>query len=139
MISNVSGAVNSASFGTTSADNMFREAGNELGKEAFLKILITQLANQDPMDPLKDKDFIAQMAQFSTLEQMTNMNKSIEQMNALTKGSAVSYIGRVIEYVDEDGISQVGEVAFVRFDKSGVILTTTDKVEIPLERVVAVG
>jgi flagellar basal-body rod modification protein FlgD len=139
MISNVSGAVNSASFGTTSADNMFREAGNELGKEAFLKILITQLANQDPMDPLKDKDFIAQMAQFSTLEQMTNMNKSIEQMNALTKGAAVSYIGRVIEYVDEDGISQVGEVAFVRFDKSGVILTTTDKVEIPLERVVAVG
>ena len=82
---------------TAAANEALRETNSDLGKDAFLKILITQLSNQDPLDPLKDKDFIAQMAQFSTLEQMTNMNKSIEQMNALTKGSAVNYIGRVVE------------------------------------------
>jgi flagellar basal-body rod modification protein FlgD len=124
---------------TAAANEALRETNSDLGKDAFLKILITQLSNQDPLDPLKDKDFIAQMAQFSTLEQMTNMNKSIEQMNALTKGSAVNYIGRVVEYEDEEGLSTFGTVAFVRFDTSGVILTTTEDIEIPLEKVVAVG
>ena len=116
-----------------------REVNSELGKDAFLKILIAQLSNQDPLDPLKDKDFIAQMAQFSTLEQMTNMNKSIEQINAITKGSAVNYLGRVVEYLDDEGLSAYGTVAYVRFDKSGVVLTTTEEIEIPLEKVVAVG
>ncbi|TDY65054.1 flagellar basal-body rod modification protein FlgD [Aminivibrio pyruvatiphilus] len=124
---------------TAAANQALRETNSELGKEAFLKILIAQLSNQDPLDPLKDKDFIAQMAQFSTLEQMTNMNKSIEQMNAVTKGSAVNYIGRVVEYLDDEGLSTYGTVAYVRFDKSGVILTTTEEIEIPLEKVVAVG
>ena len=116
-----------------------RRTQNELGKDAFLKILITQLSNQDPLDPLKDKDFIAQMAQFSTLEQMTNMNRSIEQMNAVAKGSSVNYIGRVIEYEDDDGLSAFATVAYVKFDKSGVILTTTEEKEIPLQKVLAVA
>jgi flagellar basal-body rod modification protein FlgD len=124
---------------TAAANEALRETNGELGKDAFLKILIAQLSNQDPLDPLKDKDFIAQMAQFSTLEQMTNMNKSIEQMNAITKGSAVNYIGRVVEYLDDEGLSAYGTVAYVRFDKSGVVLTTTEEIEIPLEKVVAVG
>ena len=124
---------------TGAAQEALRATNSELGKEAFLKILIAQLSNQDPLDPLKDKDFIAQMAQFSTLEQMTNMNKSIEQMNALTKGSAVNYIGRVVEYRDDDDLTAYGTVAYVRFDKSGIILTTTEELEIPLQKVVAVG
>ena len=134
-------AVNSANETnyTAAANEALRETNSELGKDAFLKILIAQLSNQDPLDPLKDKDFIAQMAQFSTLEQMTNMNKSIEQMNAITKGSAVNYIGRVVEYLDDEGLSTYGTVAYVRFDKSGVILTTTEEIDIPLEKVVAVG
>ena len=134
-------AVNSANETnyTAAASEALRETNSELGKDAFLKILIAQLSNQDPLDPLKDKDFIAQMAQFSTLEQMTNMNKSIEQMNAITKGSAVNYIGRVVEYLDDEGLSTYGTVAYVRFDTSGVILTTTEDIDIPLEKVVAVG
>ena len=60
-----------------------REAktGNDiLGKDDFLKILMVQLQNQDPMNPMEDKDFIAQMATFSSLEQMTNMTKSIDKL-----------------------------------------------------------
>ncbi|GAB1398677.1 flagellar hook assembly protein FlgD [Aminivibrio sp.] len=119
--------------------NELREVNSELGKDAFLKILIAQLSNQDPLDPLKDKDFIAQMAQFSTLEQMTNMSTSIEQMNALSRGAAVSYIGRTVEYENEDGLSEYGKIAYLRFEKGGTILVTDGEIDVPLEKVLAVA
>lgn len=55
-----------------------RVPSQELGKDEFLKILMTQLQHQDPLNPMEDRDFIAQMTQFSTLEQMMNMTKSID-------------------------------------------------------------
>lgn len=70
--------------------NQTREVSNELGKDAFLQILITQMSNQDPLSPTSDTEFIAQMAQFSSLEQMQNMNASMQsQMN-------YSYLGKEI-------------------------------------------
>ena len=44
-----------------------------MGKDAFLQLLVNQLRNQDPLNPVNDKEFLAQMAQFSTLEQMQNL------------------------------------------------------------------
>lgn len=52
---------------------------NALGQDAFLKILVTQMQHQDPMEPLKDTEFIGQMAQFTSLEQLTNLNKTMTQ------------------------------------------------------------
>lgn len=49
-----------------------------LGKDAFLQLLVAQLQNQDPLSPMEDKDFIAQMAQFSSLEQMQDLNKNMQ-------------------------------------------------------------
>lgn len=49
---------------------------NDLDKDAFLRLLTTQLANQDPLNPMEDREFIAQLAQFSSLEQMQNLNKT---------------------------------------------------------------
>jgi flagellar basal-body rod modification protein FlgD len=75
-------------------------AGGEMGKEEFLKILITQLSHQDPTQPMQDKEFISQMAQFSSLEQMTNVSAEISKVAALlTKGQAVSLLGRMVEVV----------------------------------------
>ena len=51
-----------------------RNVSGNLGKEEFLKILITQLQHQDPLSPVEDREFIAQLAQFSALEQMQNMS-----------------------------------------------------------------
>lgn len=50
---------------------------NALDKDAFLKLLTVQLSNQDPLNPMEDREFIAQLAQFSTLEQMQNLNVTI--------------------------------------------------------------
>lgn len=75
-----------------------RKASNTLDKEAFLLLLITELKNQNPLDPMDNKDFIAQLTQFSTLEQITNMTKSIQNFLTLQQGAlqaqAASLIGK---------------------------------------------
>ena len=51
---------------------------NDLDKDAFLRLLTTQLSNQDPLNPMEDREFIAQLAQFSSLEQMQTLNKTMD-------------------------------------------------------------
>ncbi len=75
-----------------------RKASNTLDKDAFLLLLITQLKNQNPMEPMDNKEFITQLTQFSTLEQITNMTKSIQNFLTLQQGAlqaqAASMIGK---------------------------------------------
>lgn len=61
-------------------------ANQNLDKEAFLQLLVTQLKNQDPLSPMDNTEFVAQLAQFSSLEQLSNMNSSL-QSNALVTQS----------------------------------------------------
>ena len=75
-----------------------RMPSQQLGKDDFLKLLITQLSNQDPTSPMEDTQFISQMAQFSSLEQMTNMNESFNKMAAMINSSqATSTLGKTVE------------------------------------------
>lgn len=68
---------------------------NAMGQDEFLKILITQLSYQDPTAPMEDKEFIAQMAQFSSLEQMTNMSDEFSKLSGtMNLNSAVGMIGK---------------------------------------------
>ena len=70
----------------------------ELGKDDFMKILITQLSHQDPTKPMEDKEFIAQMAQFSSLEQMTNMSQQFSSIaQRLNSSSAMNVLGQDVE------------------------------------------
>lgn len=59
-------------------NNTNKTQSKEMDKDAFLKLLVTQLKNQDPLNPMEDRDFIAQMAQFSSLEQMQNLNETFK-------------------------------------------------------------
>ena len=54
-----------------------------LGREAFLQLLVTQLAHQDPMQPQKDGEFIAQLAQFSSLEQLTHIQSTLTDISTV--------------------------------------------------------
>ena len=73
-----------------------------LGKDAFLQILITQLQNQDPTSPMDDREFIAQMAQFSSLEQMQNMTKAMENLLSSQQEtqlmSYTNFIGKEVKW-----------------------------------------
>ena len=88
-----------------------RTASQKLGKDDFLKLLITQLQNQDPTSPMENTEFIAQMAQFSSLEQMTNMSTEFTKLaNMLNSGEAVSLLGKSVEVASgESSISGVVE------------------------------
>lgn len=84
-----------------------------LGKDEFIKILMTQLQNQDPLNPMEDRDFIAQMATFSSLEQMMNMASSIDLLvqNQLVS-PVIQYshmIGKEVSYesIDKDGKKEI--------------------------------
>lgn len=118
-----------------------REAktGNDiLGKDDFLKILMTQLKNQDPMNPMEDKDFIAQMATFSSLEQMTNMNKSIEKLVELQSQTSLiafnQFVGKEVTWHRLNENAEPGESAVT--EGKGIVKTVQfmgDTVKIILE------
>lgn len=55
--------------------------GSDLGKDDFLRLLVTQLQNQDPVNPMDSSQFAAQLAQFNSVEQLINVNSSLESMN----------------------------------------------------------
>jgi flagellar basal-body rod modification protein FlgD len=78
--------------------------GQELGKDQFLSILITQLRHQDPLQPMQDREFIAQMAQFTSLEQLMNINTQLTAMSQ-SLGAASNLIGKQISWMfkPEDG------------------------------------
>jgi len=77
------------------------DASARLGKDDFMKILITQLTHQDPTAPMRDTEFIAQMAQFSTLEQITNMTQDFSRLaGILSTSQALGLLGRTVELFD---------------------------------------
>ncbi|SFE38932.1 flagellar hook assembly protein FlgD [Alteribacillus iranensis] len=82
-----------------------KKESNILGKDDFMKILMAQLSNQDPLNPMEDKEFVAQMAQFSTLEQMVNINDAIQHLvHTKESGSLVQHselIGKDVTWLRE--------------------------------------
>ena len=109
----------------------------ELGKDDFLKLLITQMQNQDPLNPTSDQDFIAQLAQFSSLEQMQNLNQSF----GYTMG--VSMMGKYVSaaVTDED----TGEISYVSGQveslhmTDGKIYAVVDGNDVPVEDITEVS
>ncbi|AFM20929.1 flagellar hook capping protein [Acetomicrobium mobile DSM 13181] len=116
-----------------------RQIKNNLGKDDFLNLLITQLTHQDPLDPIDDTEFIAQMAQFSTLEQITNVASSMDSLLKMARLSAESYVGKEVIYYDEDkGTYLQSSVRSAIFEDDKVYLELNDGKYVPLESVKAV-
>ncbi|MEA1961754.1 MAG: flagellar hook assembly protein FlgD [Bacillota bacterium] len=106
---------------------------NSLGKDDFLKLLVTQLKYQDPLEPMKDQEFISQMANFSSLEQMQNLNNGFEQfatkieekiLPGISLQQSTGMIGREISYTGSGG-EENGEV------RSGVVRSVMISENVP--------
>lgn len=102
---------------TTARGTKIEDSSGSLDKDAFLKILAAELTNQDPLSSNKDgTEYVAQMAQFSSLEQMANLNSSLKF------SGATSLIGKtvMINSTNDEGNYYVGEVTGVSKD-SGIV------------------
>jgi len=107
---------------STISSDTTRSTGTTLGKDDFLKLLTTQLQYQDPLNPMNDQDFIGQMAQFSSLEQMTNVADSVDQMGFADQVTqAVSLIGRTVEW-EKDGQTASSSVDSVSIQDGAIQL-----------------
>lgn len=92
----------------------------DLGKDDFLKILVAQLQNQDPTSPMDDREFISQMASFSSLEQMMNMSKSIDTLvQSQMVSPVIQYshmIGKTVEYKADDKVKSSEVISVTQED-----------------------
>jgi flagellar basal-body rod modification protein FlgD len=98
----------------------------QLGKQDFLKLLMAQLQNQNPMKPMDDTQMIAQMAQFSALEAMQTLNATLQKSsNVQTVAQTAALIGKYIQADEADGTTTMGMVTDVHFTSTeGVIAPT---------------
>ncbi|OEH85824.1 hypothetical protein BHU72_03320 [Desulfuribacillus stibiiarsenatis] len=113
-----------------------REIKKELGKDDFLKILVTQLQYQDPMQPLEDREFIAQMAQFSALEQMTKIADLQATNNSMQQFQAFQLVGKNIEGISNNSVVK-GVVTEVRM-KDGLAVLKVNGVDISMKDILSV-
>ena len=139
--SNIAGT--STTTASTSTTKAITTATNDtLGKDAFLKLLIAELSNQDPLNPMEDREFVSQMATFSSLEQMQNMNSTLETMAEANKFSAVQYIGKAVAFTkgeDAEATQVAAIVNHVWFDPNGKVVLDTTEGEVNLEDVEGVS
>ncbi|NPV53691.1 MAG: flagellar hook assembly protein FlgD [Firmicutes bacterium] len=113
-------------------------AGGELGKDEFLRLLITELRCQTVTDPTDQKEFIAQMAQFSALEQMQNLNQAFTGlMHMQLATQACSLIGHKIEAAIDNQGKVTGIVSAVTF-QNGVPMLQVDGHSIALSQVTSI-
>jgi flagellar basal-body rod modification protein FlgD len=99
-----------------------------LGKDDFLKLLVTQLKYQDPLKPTDQSQFMSQMAQFSTVEGINNLQSTLESMNESNAVSqAVGLIGKSVTYLADDGTTGTGTAASVSLLDGKVTVHVGDK------------
>ena len=107
-------------------------AQQPLGKEDFLQLLVAQLSAQDPLNPMDSREFSAQLAQFSALEQMTNINSTLEELVtaqlALGNSSMISLIGKLVDVPGNSFDHTEGETTNLTYSLSAEASST--KIEI---------
>jgi len=136
---------NYSSYTSNTTDEVNTKNNQTLMKDDFLKLFITQLKNQDPLSPVDDSQFLAQLAQFSSLEQMSNVAESVEALNknmtALTSQSLLvqgaAMIGKEAIGIGEDGLEVSGIISSVKLNGAALQVVIGDKL-IDMENIVEI-
>jgi len=126
----ISAVSNDGGATTVASDNTM------LDESDFLMLLITELSNQDPLDPMSDREFIEQMAQLNTLSETMDLNENIQTLQML---EAASLVGREVEAIGPNGEHVEGTVTEVWFIDSEPWLTIDDEVVVSLDYVVRIA
>jgi flagellar basal-body rod modification protein FlgD len=112
---------------------------SELNQDAFFKLLVTQLSHQDPTNPMEDREFISQMAQFSSLNYMQSMSHEMHNFISSNEASqAFNLLGKNVDALEPvTGRSITGEVSSVFFE-AGKVLLNVDNRTIGIKDITAV-
>ena len=118
-------ATQSVSSAITPTQSALQTKQSQLNMDDFLKLLTSQLQYQDPMEPMKDTEFVAQMASFSSLDQMSNLNKNFESfIQGQMNHSVQNYLGKVVTVQPEAGGDQFSGVVTAVSNKEGEMKLT---------------
>lgn len=130
-------AVSNGTFYYKNALEKQKTGGTNLGRDEFLKILVTQLSNQDPTQPLQDKEFIAQMATFTSVEQLTNMAGEMKLLRQ-SIGFSSALIGKTIGWTqtDSNGVTETlsGIVESIKIKEGKQYAVVADK-DVPIDQI----
>lgn len=112
---------------------------NALDKEAFLRLLVTQLSNQSPLDPVSNEDFVAQLAQFSALESAQASNERLGSILDLERlGQGAELVGRRVTYLDPaSGERLPGTVSAVEI-VGGAVIVDLGGERVPIQNIVRI-
>jgi len=135
--------------GISANDPIYGSAVSEsqLDKGAFMDLLVTQMKNQDPLEPSKNEEMLAQLAQFSSLEQMEELNENIIGLAVLQQSNALmaqltnssSLIDKSVQYVDPTtGDELWGTVQSVKIEE-GLAVLNINGTDVPLAGIIEVG
>jgi flagellar basal-body rod modification protein FlgD len=117
----------------------FTGATQSMDKGAFMKLLVSQLQNQDPLSPVANEDFVAQLATFSSLEQLEGLNQNVVAMIALNQSNALlsqltqssALIGKEVSWLGQDESTHTGTVESVKI-VDGLAVLRIDGQDVPL-------
>jgi flagellar basal-body rod modification protein FlgD len=99
---------------TTSAANQ------EYNSQLFLKLLVTQLANQDPSSPMDSSQMVSQTSQLASMEQLTSLNATTtDNYQTQMQATATSMLGKTVTWTDSNGAGQSGLVSSIAFSSTG--------------------
>jgi flagellar basal-body rod modification protein FlgD len=140
-VSSTTDAARTAAAANATSNTTPAKAKNDIDKDMFLKLLVTQLKYQDPLDPAKPDEFLAQTAQFTSVEKLTQLaDDTAKSALGQRMTTASSLIGKAVSFAGEGGTPTAGVVLSARItDTNDIMLNLGGGVEVGLLDVKAIA
>lgn len=109
----------------------------DLGPDAFLQLLMTQLKHQDPLNPMSNQEFLSQQAQFTQISELQKLNKSFNGQTLFVQAS--SLVGKTVSFLNPDNLTETleGQVTEAKFNDKGTAVVVNGK-DYPLESILSI-